>query len=305
MLHYDVPVPLCFEPREEGRFALFLRTDYVGPLREMLSPLDTLWERLERAAAVARGRASVARWPLPDRQENVFLRRYMHGGLLAGLTGERFFGMSRPLWELALSERAREAGVAVPLPLGVVVERRCGPLCRAVYMSAETPGSEDLVHFFCRVALDPPETASREMRLVLAEAARQTRALHDAGVDHADLHLKNLLFHRGEDGLPHVSLIDLDKARARDPQGRRFRLRNLARLARSARKQRMASEALGPRQRLRFLREYLRGMDGADALWPNWVEALGRSGRWREGWWALSRADREMRGDRIGGGEEA
>lgn len=302
MLHYDVPIPLCFEPREEGRFAFFLRSDCAEPLTEMLSPLDTLWERLERAAAVARGRASVARWPLPGRQENVILRRYMHGGLLSGLTGELFLGMSRPLWELALSERARECGAAVPLPLGAVVERRFGPLCRAVYLSAETAGAEDLVHFCCRMAQDPPETAARELRLVVSDAARQTRALHDAGVDHADLHLKNLLVHRGDDGLPHVSLIDLDKARARDPQGRRFRLRNLARLARSAQKQHVAREVLGPRQRLRFLREYMRGMEGAESLWPKWVSALGRSGRWREGWWALTGADRNLPGDRVGGG---
>lgn len=303
MVYYDIAAPLCFDLVEEGRYVLFLRADYRDPLTKLLSPLNTLWDRLGRATEVARGRGMVARWPLPERDENVILRRYAHGGLFGGLLGERFWGISRPLKELALSERARESGVAIPLPLGLVVERGPWPTCRAVYVSAEARGSEDMVHFCCRMAQDPPTTAAREKRATVSEAARQVRALHDAGIDHVDLHLKNLLVQQNEDGTSRVSVIDLDKARERNPRGKGYRLKNLMRLARSVRKLRVAQGVIGPRARLRFLREYLRGMPEERVLLREWARRLARSGQWREGWWSVIGADREAKGDRMGEGK--
>ena len=299
MIAVDVPVPLCFQPVERGRFVLFLRADYQKALTDLLCPLDTLWNRLTRSTPVARGRGEVARWPLPGRSEGVVLRRYSHGGLLGGLLGERFWGMTRPVSELALTEQARERSVAVPLPLGVVIERLVWPACRAVFLSAEVTDSEDLVHFCCRMSQDPPDTAARELRNVLTQAARQVRTLHDAGICHADLHLKNLLLHHDDDGEPRVSLIDLDKARERDPRGRGFRLSNLMRLARSVRKLRVAQAVVGPREQLRFLREYLKGIPDGRKLLKDWQSKLLNSGRWREGWWVAIGAERDLRGDRM------
>ncbi len=96
-----------------------------------------------------------------------------------------------------------------------------------------------------------------------------------------------------------MTLIDLDKACERDPQGLGFRLRNLMRLARSARKLRVAQAALGSMDRVRFLREYLRGMEDGDRLKKLWAPMLARSGAWHEKWWAVSGARRDLVGDRL------
>ena len=156
-----------------------------------------------------------------------------------------------------------------------------------------------MVHFCCRMAQDPSLTAANEKRATVAEAARQIRALHDAGIDHVDLHLKNLLVNRSEDAAPRVSIIDLDKARETNPRSRAHRLRNLMRLARSARKLRVAQRALGPRTRLRFLREYLKGLPDERRLMRQWAPRLARSGQWREGWWSAIGAERDIKGDRM------
>ena len=300
MIALDAPVPLAFRVSGAGRFVLCLRAEYEEVLRELLSPLDTLWDRLDRATPIARGRGSVVTWQAPGREERVVLRRYRHGGLLRGVLGERFWGTERPLREMAVAEHARESGVSTPLPLGAVIERRFWPTCRAVYLSAETASSEDMVHFCVRMSQEPPETAAREKNRVLACAARQVRAMHDAGIEHGDLHLKNMLLHHDAEGEPEVSIIEFDKSRERDPSGLDFRLANLMRLARSARKVRVAQAALGPRARLRFLHEYLRGLPAESELFRLWVPKLAKSGERREGWWAVTGADRDLTGDILG-----
>ena len=300
MTALETDVPLCFRVSETGSFVLCLRADHEDALKELLTPVETLWRRLALATPVARGRSAVALWRIPGRDERVVLRRYTHGGLLGGALGERLWGIMRPLRELAAAEWARESGVATPLPLGVVIQRLTWPTCRAVYLSVEAPDSEDMVYFCVRLRHQPRETTSLEKKRVLIAAARQIRAMHDAGVDHADLHLKNLLVHRDTDRGVGVSIIDFDKARERDPAELEFRLRNLMRLARSARKLHVARDALTVRDRIRFLREYLRGRPDADGLLRAWLPLLARSGRRRETWWSLSGADRDLRGDRLG-----
>ncbi|HEV3050982.1 MAG TPA: lipopolysaccharide kinase InaA family protein, partial [Longimicrobium sp.] len=71
---------------------------------------------------------------------------------------------------------------------------------------------------------------------VLREAGRQMAAMHEAGVGHPDVHLRNLLVADTDEG-PEVWLLDFDKARVHDgavPRARRAT--DLRRLARSARK---------------------------------------------------------------------
>ena len=293
------PILNGFKAFAEGRFYLYLRKGFEEPLRDLLSPLETLWGRLERATPVASGRSSVAVWPLQGREERVVLRRYAHGGILGGILGCRFVGSGRPLRELALAELARESEVAVPLALGAVIERLTWPTCRAIFVSAEVPSSEDMVHFCRRVAQEPPEIAAREKRQALREAARQIRRLHDAGIEHADLHLKNLLVRCDKDDELRVVLIDLDGSRVRPPGWGDYRLRNLMRLARSVRKVRAADAVLTIRDRLRFLKEYLRGEPNAAGTLRAWSPRLAASGEWHEAWWRVTKAPRDLRGDRI------
>jgi len=293
-------LPSCFRATSQGRFRVFLRRGLEEALTDLLAPLETLWQRLERATPVARGRGDVALWPLAGRPERAVLRRYAHGGLAAGLLGHLLWGQGRAVRELAMTERAREADVAAPVALAAVVERLFGPVCRAVLVTAEVQAAEDMVHFCRRLADEQPRAAAGAKRRAIIQAARQVRGLHQAGIEHADLHLKNLLVHPGPDGKVRVAIIDFDGARQRPPETHAFRLRNLMRLARSARKVRAARQLLTVRDRLRFLREYLRGEPEADSIRQDWIPRLAQSGRLHERWWRLIRADREPRGDRLG-----
>jgi 3-deoxy-D-manno-octulosonic acid kinase len=87
-------------------------------------------DAMERAFAspAGHGRAPTARLELAPGAPRLHLRRLLHGGLLGPLLGDRFLGLARPISELALAQRLREAGVPVPRPALLLARRGLGPL---------------------------------------------------------------------------------------------------------------------------------------------------------------------------------
>jgi tRNA A-37 threonylcarbamoyl transferase component Bud32 len=161
------------------------------------------------------------------------LRRYRHGGMLAGLTGDRFLGHGRFLREFELGRAAWADGVPTPRP--VAVGWKAGAIAtRGFLATVELDGARDLLDLFAAPISAPKRHAA------VRSSARAIRALHDAGVDHADLHLKNLLVGEGPAGPGSTAwVVDLDLAR-RVAGGlpRAARVSNLARLYRSVEKHR-------------------------------------------------------------------
>jgi tRNA A-37 threonylcarbamoyl transferase component Bud32 len=106
------------------------------------------------------------------------------------------------------------------------------------------------------------------------------RRLHEAGVYHADLTMKNILVTADA-----VYIIDLDKARLRSSRNEHEDVANLARLNRSIVK------LFGPKgapitrtDKIRFLRRYLGGRERVKEL-----SRLCGQGLWAHRlWWTLS-----------------
>ncbi len=139
----------------------------------------------------ARGRVAVVALPGEDGGP-VAVRHYFRGGLLGRFVADVHLGAGRPFRELALYERARRAGVPTLEPLGAVARRAAGPLplYRFDLVTRLVAGARDLGALLeDGLAASPP----RRRRAVLEAAGRAVRALHDAGIAHADLNVKNLL----------------------------------------------------------------------------------------------------------------
>ncbi len=176
------------------------------------------------------GRGRPASFPVPGVDGlRVVARRYLHGGVLRGLTGGLFPGAGRFLRELRLLEDLHREGVPVPRPAGLVVRGGPAGTARGWMLTREIEDVEDLRALLLRTE---PGDVARAVALVAA--GRAVRRLHDAGVLHADLHVKNILVPR--DGGPAV-VIDLDDAQ-RLPGGlrREQRVTQIQRLDRSLEK---------------------------------------------------------------------
>jgi 3-deoxy-D-manno-octulosonic acid kinase len=166
--------------------------------------------------------------------ERAAVRHYWRGGLIGRFVRDLFFDPRRPFRELDLYDEALAAHVPTLEPLGAVA-RRTGLFWRFDLVTRAVDGAADLGALFASGLAGAPPA---RRRAVLRAAAAAVRALHEAGIEHADLNLRNLLaVEPKEGGAPAVLVIDLDRARRRGaPLPERARLANLLRLYRSARK---------------------------------------------------------------------
>jgi hypothetical protein len=193
----------------------------------------------------------------------VFVRQYRHGGALRRVTGELYRGDGRFIGELTTLVDASRSGVRVPEALGVVSVPGGLGLRRGWLFAREIPGASDVLTVLCA----RPKPARR--RAVLESAGRAIRALFDAGFDHPDLHMKNLLV--APDGT--VLVLDFDGVRRRAELPRARREAALFRFDRYAAKQAAAGLPVSRVDRMRVLK----ACAGRD--WPKREELREIAGR--------------------------
>lgn len=188
-------------------------------------------------AKALRGRGRVVVVPHPEaagsRQSphmpRWVVRHYHRGGAVASVLGDRYLRAStpRPLREYRLLRALEDLDVPVPRPVGAAVYP-AGLFYRGDLVTEWVAGSMDLAAvLFGAAQLDevepgdaaaaPTPDRSSPGTALAAEAAmeaagRLVRLLHERGVDHPDLNLKNILVAPGPDG-PRALVIDLDRAR--------------------------------------------------------------------------------------------
>ena len=258
------PLPPGYVVHRIGSTWLVLDGKHVTELVQ-LRLADPAVRRTLFARAARRGRGSTPSVPL-GRELRAVLRRYQHGGTLAPLTRNLFLGPSRALSELNVTARAEASGAPVPHVLCLALWPVVGPLWSALIGTREESQAQDL--YATLVALEEP----RARRQLLREVGTAIRKLHDAGVEHRDLQLRNILVRHGEG--PRIVVVDLDRARFH-PRGTlptRRRATNLGRLARSAVKTGLWGSRIGRRELAaltgayaagnRRLRQELRGWVG-------------------------------------------
>ena len=156
------------------------------------------------ARAPKRGRGAAPSVSL-RRDVHTILRRYQHGGLFGGITRNLYLGPSRALDELHVTSRAESSGAPVPHVLCLALWPAAGPFWSALIGTREERGARDL----CDVLLALDDAHAR--RALLREVGTAVRKLHDAGVDHRDLQLHNILaVDEGEKR--RIVVVDLDRA---------------------------------------------------------------------------------------------
>ncbi len=170
------------------------------------------------------GRAPHPIVPLGGTGTHALVRRYHRGGLLRHINRDRYFAGHRAFAELAATERARRAGVSIPLVLAAA-EHPATIGYRAVLATLWIPSAAELPDWLAREHV--------ERRTVFERIGEQIRRMHEAGIAHPDLNLRNILV--TEDG--GIVLLDFDRAVSYEgPAPTPARRRNLLRMARSARK---------------------------------------------------------------------
>ena len=182
---------------------------------------------LARAPEVAGGRGLHRLLSESEWGATVRVRPGHRGGLLGPLLGDRYATPARPLREHALVESLHADGLPVATPV-FAVAWRAGLGWRCAVATVERENARDLA----RVLRDE-HSGSERLRAARA-VARTLRRLHDAGVTHGDLQLRNLLVEpaEGTEDLVCVA-IDFDRAHRGPALTPSARMKEWMRLVRS------------------------------------------------------------------------
>jgi 3-deoxy-D-manno-octulosonic acid kinase len=190
------------------------------------------------------GRGALAIFEIPGGR--AVLRLHRRGGLLGKVVKRLSLDRERARDELAVSAGAIARGASVAEPLAAVTRPR-GLGWEHALATRAIEDARDLE----RILLEARGVARRR---AIATAGEAVRRLHDAGVEHADLNVKNILV-SGEAGI----VIDLDRATLHASLERATRDPSLVRLLRSFYKLAQKHAGLSKRDPFRFARAYSRG----------------------------------------------
>lgn len=205
----------------------------MAAVRAAVAEAGTLydWAATRPGARSFTGRGSA--WGVRVARDDWVVRHYRRGGAVARLLDDTYVrvGEPRPLRELRASVAARSRSVASPEVLAAVIYP-AGAFYRADLATRYVRDSADLAE----AVLGDDRSDEPERLLAWRSAGELLRAAFAAGVEHADLNLRNILIARTTSGTQAL-LLDLDRAVVRDGGvGDVARRRMLERLHRSRRK---------------------------------------------------------------------
>ena len=185
----------------------------------------SLFEPEKDATALATGSGRGQAHRLQLEGQEVVLRHYRRGGMMARFSPDRYWRSrapdSRAMGEYALLRRMRAWGLPVPAPVAAR-QLLSGWWYTADILVAMIPGTQNVAQRLSQAPLGDDEWRA------LGRAIRQ---LHDRQVFHSDLNCHNLLL----DESRQAWIVDFDKCEVRT--GETWKEQNLARLLRSLRKE--------------------------------------------------------------------
>lgn len=182
------------------------------------------WKQQHAVLGKAKGRGQALFFQYQD--ESYVLRHYHRGGMVGKLNRDRFFylgkRLSRCRQEFMLLCDIARLGLPGPIPVAARIVRD-GLFYRADLITKRIPKASDLSELLVKQRLSVD---------VWLEVGRVIRRFHDAGIDHSDLNIHNIML----DQQGQVWIIDLDKSHRRSKG--KWQQANLDRLLRSLNKER-------------------------------------------------------------------
>ena len=192
-----------------------------------------------------------------EANERIVIRHFQRGGMIRKLIPDLYCGASRPLQELWVGYRAREKGVPFADIVAACHTKIFGKLHRGDLATREIKDGKDLAAYLADLGQPLTREKVLEKRKVIKVAGELVRVMHEAGIFHGDLNLKNIILQTTSSQNIKGFLIDFDKSFIRSPLKGKQRIRNLLRLNRSAEKFKKQGLPLTRTDAIRFLLSYL------------------------------------------------
>ena len=284
-------LPAYFSTLNKGKITLYIRKEYEEKLsKQDINIFLDLYKYSNESNTVYHGR-SPCKSLLMDSLENEVLvvRDYWHGGFFGKLLRDYLWQSLRPLRELSICEIANEGHILTTEIIAIVMKNIVGPLYKCKLVSKEITDTVDLMELLLR---SDKNSLLAEKRQIISEVAKAIKEMHDVGIYHADLHLKNILIQPTGNGAFKVYIIDLDKSRQFEEIGLDRRRKNILRLDRSLEKfKRNASDRkdllVTNTDKMRFLREYIRTDSESKENLKSYLKTYQTTHKLHRFWWLV------------------
>ena len=239
-----VEIPAYFSTLNKGKATLYVKKEYENRMsvRDIDKLFDLYKDSPHRPIHVVRnelndsyqGRTSCKTLFMESLgNESFVVREYWHGGLLGKVLKDLFWDVSRPLRELSICEVARRGHINTTEIIAIIKNKIVGPFYKFQLVTREITNSVDLIELLLSPEKNQLDIKKREIINKLAMAVKE---MHDAGIYHADLHLKNILVQSDGGERVNVYIIDLDKSKQYEKISFQRRMKNIMRLDRSLEK---------------------------------------------------------------------
>ena len=290
-----VELPAYFSTLTRGKATLYIKKEYEHRLSaEDIDMLFNLHKDSDKLKVSYHGRTPCKILIMESlNNESFVVREYWHGGLFGKMLRDIFWDSLRPLRELSICEAAGKSGIKTSEVIAIVKNRILGPVYKCRLVSKEITGAIDLMELL----FNPEENKLVERkRQIINKTARAVKEMHDAGIYHADLHLKNILVQSAAGGKDNVYIIDLDKSRQYEKINFHQRVKNIMRLDRSVEKMiRNNKDVFGQRfpfpisktDKFRFLAEYIKTDNKSERPLRYYLQSYKTSHNLHRFWWSV------------------
>ncbi len=266
-----VEIPAYFSTLNKGNVTLYIKKDYEKRMSDQdIEVLFNLCKEHPPSQNHAgrselndtyRGRTPCKTLLIESlANESFVVREYWHGGMIGKIFKDFFCDGMRPVRELLVCEAANRGGIKTTEILAIIKNKIMGPLYKFRLVTKEITESIDLIELLLHSG---ENRLFKQKRQIIIKLAKAVNDMHDVGIFHADLHLKNILVQSGVGGV-NVFIIDLDKSRQYEKISFQRRMKNIMRLDRSVVKMRRKNRdvfrkkfPVSKTDRVRFLKKYI------------------------------------------------
>jgi len=207
----DLVIPAYFKVKESAGEWRIIQADYEQAIDSLFNGRHN---SVNTETVQGRGDYPVANIKSSaGRETEVIVRVYRRGGLSALVLPDMFTDARRPLNELVLTEKGRADGVPLPEILGLQIKWVLPFFYRARIVVKKIPDTVTLEQTL--VSLVKENWFNKELHIkkinLVAALVQAIRQLHNAGINHRDLNIRNILIKQS--GIDFTAyIIDLDKS---------------------------------------------------------------------------------------------
>jgi len=263
----DLVIPIYYNVKESAGEWRIIHSDYEQPIEALFSG----------GYNTSNGNTVKGRGDYPmvkvrsstGKEDEVIVRSYRRGGLAGLVLPDIFNDARRPLDELVITEMGRAMGVPLPEILGIQIKWVLPFFCRAKIAVKKIPDTvtlEETIFSLAKKNAHCQDALYRKKSNLIASLVKAITQLHNAGIYHRDLNIRNILIKQSNLDFT-AYIIDLDKSfYESSAKGLAFdkRADNLIRLNRSLDKMLFRVGAslrtvISKTDRLRILESYFSG----------------------------------------------